>query len=50
MRAGSKRLATPQNLFSDDETPMDMQQTISQKIDALLHVVPDLTMHAGISI
>ena len=41
-RAGSKRLATPQDQFSDNQTPVDTQQTISQKMDALLCVVTDL--------
>ena len=46
-RAGSKRLATPQDQFSDDQTPMDTQQTISQKMDALLRVVTDLTIRVS---
>ena len=46
-RAGSKRLATPQNWFSDDQTAVDMQ-TISKKNDALLRVVTDLTMRVSV--
>ena len=38
-RAGSKTLDTPQDQFSDDQTPVDSQQTIAKKMDALLHVV-----------
>ena len=47
-RAGSKRLATPQNQFSDNQTPVDMQRTISKNMDALLRVVTDLTMRISV--
>ena len=47
-RASSKRLATPQNQFSDDQTSVDSQQIISQKIDTLLRVVTDLTTRVSV--
>ena len=45
-RAGSKKLS--HNQFSDNQTLVDIQQTISKKIDALLHVVTHLTMRVSV--
>ena len=42
-RIARKRLVSPQNQLSDDQTPVDMQQAVSQKLYALLHVVMDLS-------
>ena len=43
-REGSTKLANPQNQFSDEQTPMDIHQDVSQKLDPLLHGVTDLSM------
>ena len=41
-RASRKRLANPENQPSEEQTPLDIQQDLSQKLDALLHVMTDL--------
>ena len=46
-RGGRKRLANPENQPSDEQSHVDIQQDFSQKLDALLHVVTDLSMRVA---
>ena len=42
-RAGRERLANPENQSSDEQPLVAVHQELTQKLDALLHIVTDLS-------